>query len=297
MSSPSQCPDAGNNPFRFSLHKLKSGRKVVTPRFLSASDMVKMVAGAPNSRLRQLVKRDISTTGAAALELREFLVGSEASGNEPCKWPEAASVSAGAPVDSETLDQRAERECRQRAEPAEEQRAANAKHGKHLLSDRSPFVCSVIAVGACMKGAFGPRSVDKKTPAQIEFLDWGYARGVDCKGAKLTARDAEHAMQMMGTAFGHEEYGCGLGNAGCSCPTLLKPSQPRTRCIWLPSPGNRKRFRAPELLEHWVFRSCFSGQKAQIAAKLATAVRNNGSTTVTDVAAAAVLYDGSAEDA
>ena len=295
MSRPGQCPDAGTNPFRSSLHKLKSGRKVVTPPFISASNMVKMVAGAPNSRLRQLVKRDITAKGSAASEPRDFLIGLD----DDNKFAENMANSNGSTdttPEGETPDQRAERECRQASMAAEEQRVANAKLGKHRLSDRSEFECPIVLVGACMKGAAGSRTIDKKTLLQLQFLDWGYARGVACKGAKLTARDAEQAMQMMGTAFGYEEYGCGSGQTGCSCPSLLTTSQHRTECIWLPCPGGRRRFRAPELLEHWTFRSWFSGQKAQIVARLAKAIKNNASTTVADVAAIAMLDDASNDE-
>jgi len=73
MKRPQSCPDASINPFRSSLHKLKSsGRKVVTPAYVSSSDMVKIVVGAPGSRLRTAVTRDLAA-GCAAAELKQFL--------------------------------------------------------------------------------------------------------------------------------------------------------------------------------------------------------------------------------
>ena len=45
----------------------------------------------------------------------------------------------------------------------------------------------------------GTRAISRFTPARLEFMDHSYARGVDRKGAKMTARDVGQAMQMMDT--------------------------------------------------------------------------------------------------
>jgi len=60
-----RCPDGGTNPFRCSLHKLKSGAKDVTPVYVSSSDLMKMVIGDPGSALRGAVKRKVHSTSAS----------------------------------------------------------------------------------------------------------------------------------------------------------------------------------------------------------------------------------------
>ena len=137
--------------------------------------------------------------------------------------------------------------------------------------------------------------IRKYTPRQLSFLDWAYARGVACKGEKMSAREAERAMLMVGTDFGRAEYGCSR-QQGCSCPTLIitsDTSYDHRECIWRAVTA----FRAPELLEHWTFRQWFSGQTSQIKAKLQKVVQANTSTTVEDLNSSGGQDDGDGDDA
>eukprot|EP00951_Prasinocladus_malaysianus_P016054 scaffold124502_cov35-Prasinocladus_malaysianus.AAC.1 len=235
------CPDGGTNPFRSSRHRLKSGVKVVTPPYVSAEDMIKMAIGAPASRLRATVKRHVGPSGidaSAASELRQFIYDTDVNS-------------------SGLLDE---------GEPD-----VPASNGSVKLLSGEIYQCPVFSAGACMKSS--ARSRAKYTRGQLDFLDYAYARGVDHKGAKMSAREAATAMKVFGTRQGFITFGC-RAPTGCSCPTVIirdgrngMPSA-REQCLWKPEgQGVTCSFRAPELLEHWAFRSWFSGQKAAFVSK------------------------------
>lgn len=131
-----------------------------------------------------------------------------------------------------------------------------------------------------MKGSVSRPRFARYLPEQLEFLDYAYSRGVMHKGAKMTAREAAMAMAMMGTQLGFQQYGCGL-TGGCRCPTIrTNAPTARQKCLWTPSEDGQCKFRASTLLEHWSFRTWFSGQKAQFKFKLEKAFTNNSSTTI-----------------
>lgn len=279
----SQCPDAGTNPFRSSLHKLKSGAKLVTPPFISASDMMKMVIGAPESRLRQTTKRNVAEKGSATQELQELLMeapdtqsGEEVQLGAALTREQLATLAA-----DESREEREDREAAERAEREEQeqakQRALARAQGHWTLMSGKRFDCPVVSVGACMKTSKRGAGA-KYLQEQLQFLDWAYSRGVAHKGAKMTAREAEVAMTLMGTQMGHQQFGCAAAS-GCSCPTVLG-GRDREQCIWQPRPDGACKFRAPALLEHWSFRTWFSGQKAAFKSKLEKCVDKNRETTL-----------------
>ena len=248
----------------------------MTPPYISAGDVMKMVISAPESRLRQAGKRDGAAKGSAAAELRDILHGPD---EECLPGPDWTPQQLAALTAEERADCMAERTR------AEQLACAHAR-GEWTLVTGSAFTCPVVPVGASMK-AGKRRGSTRYTQEQLEFLDWAYARGVDHKGMKMTAREAAAAMTLMGTETGRQQFGCEAAT-GCQCPSVRRDKETRDQCMWHPTADGQCKFRAPELLEHWSFRTWFSGQKAAFQKKLEKSVKDNQGTTVDQVIATAI---------
>ena len=99
------------------------------------------------------------------------------------------------------------------------------------------------------------KGTQRFTPAQLEFLKWGYSLGEIDKNQKMTAHVAAEVMQMVGTAIGETRY--------TTCAGVDKYMKTNA--------DGKATFRVRYLLDVWRIKPWFSQQKAAFNKKMAKA--------------------------